>query len=74
VGRERELEEVLAELRDGARLVTLTGPGGSGKTRLALEAAAELVPAYNAGVFWVGLASLRDPLVRGGDDFADARD
>jgi Adenylate and Guanylate cyclase catalytic domain len=48
VGRERELEEVLAELRDGARLVTLTGPGGSGKTRLAVEAAAELVPAYNA--------------------------
>ena len=61
VGRERELEEVLAELRDGARLITLTGPGGSGKTRLALEIAAELVPAYTAGVFWVGLASLRDP-------------
>jgi predicted ATPase/class 3 adenylate cyclase len=61
VGRERELEEVLAELRDGARLVTLTGPGGSGKTRLALEAAAELVSAYSAGIFWVGLASLRDP-------------
>jgi predicted ATPase len=61
VGRERELEEVLAELRDGARLVTFTGPGGSGKTRLALEAASELVPTYSAGVFWVGLASLRDP-------------
>ena len=56
VGREREREEVVRELRDGARLLTLTGPGGSGKTRLALEAAAELVPAYKAGVFWVGLA------------------
>lgn len=61
VGRERELEEVLAELRDGARLVTLTGPGGTGKTRLAIEAAAELVPDFKAGVFWVGLAPLRDP-------------
>ena len=41
--------------------MTLTGPGGSGKTRLALEAAATLVPSYKAGVFWVGLAPLRDP-------------
>jgi predicted ATPase len=61
VGRERELEEVLALLQDGARLLTLTGPGGSGKTRLAIEAAAELVPEYRNGVFWVGLAALRDP-------------
>jgi predicted ATPase/class 3 adenylate cyclase len=61
VGRERELEEVLAKIEDGARLVTLTGPGGSGKTRLALEAAVILVPEYNAGVFWVGLAPVRDP-------------
>jgi predicted ATPase/class 3 adenylate cyclase len=61
VGRERELEEVTALLQDGARLLTLTGPGGSGKTRLALEAAAELVPEFKAGVFWVGLAPLRDP-------------
>ena len=61
IGREREREEVVRELRAGTRLLTLTGPGGSGKTRLALEAAAELVPTYKAGVFWVGLASLREP-------------
>jgi predicted ATPase/class 3 adenylate cyclase len=61
VGREQELEAVLALIEEGARLVTLTGPGGSGKTRLALEAASTLVPDYKAGVFWVGLAALRDP-------------
>ena len=61
VGRDAELEEVVSRLEAGARLVTLTGPGGTGKTRLALEAALTLVPAYKAGVFWVGLASLRDP-------------
>ena len=61
IGRERERDDVVRELRDGARLLTLTGPGGSGKTRLALEAASELVPAYKAGVFWVGLAALREP-------------
>jgi predicted ATPase/class 3 adenylate cyclase len=61
VGRERELEAVLAHLADGVRLLTLTGPGGSGKTRLAIEAAGSLVPEYKAGVFWVGLAALRDP-------------
>jgi predicted ATPase/class 3 adenylate cyclase len=61
VGRKRELSEVVARIADGARLVTVTGPGGSGKTRLALEAAATLVPEYKAGVFWVGLAALRDP-------------
>jgi len=63
VGRERELAEVAALVRSGARLVTLTGPGGSGKTRLAIEAAAELVPEFKAGVFWVGLATVRDPRV-----------
>jgi predicted ATPase len=60
VGREAELSDVLASIEGGARLVTLTGPGGTGKTRLALEAAASLVPEYKAGVFWIGLASLRD--------------
>ncbi len=60
VGREREVAEVLSLLRDGTRLLTLTGPGGSGKTRLAIEAAAEVVPEFKAGVFWAGLAPLRD--------------
>jgi predicted ATPase/class 3 adenylate cyclase len=60
VGRERDLETLTALLRDGARLVTLTGPGGSGKTRLAIETAAALVPDFRAGVFWVGLTSVRD--------------
>ena len=61
VGREAEVEAVLSRIEGGARLVTLTGPGGSGKTRLAIEAASTLVPEYRAGVFWVGLAALRDP-------------
>jgi predicted ATPase len=61
VGRQDELGQVLTRIEAGARLVTLTGPGGTGKTRLAIEAAASLVPEYKAGVFWVGLATLRDP-------------
>jgi predicted ATPase len=60
MGREHEVAEVTALFRDGARLVTLTGAGGSGKTRLAIEAASELVPEHRNGVFWVGLASLGD--------------
>jgi predicted ATPase/class 3 adenylate cyclase len=60
VGRERELTNIRGQLTDGARLLTLTGPGGTGKTRLAVEAAAELVPEFRAGVFWVPLAPLRD--------------
>jgi predicted ATPase/class 3 adenylate cyclase len=61
VGRDTEVDEVVSLLQDGARLLTLTGPGGSGKTRLAIEAAAEVVPEFKSGVFWVGLAPLRDP-------------
>ena len=60
IGRTRETAEV-TELVRRQRLVTLSGPGGSGKTRLAIEAAAELVGAFKAGVFWVGLASVRQP-------------
>ena len=60
VGRERELTEIKARLRDPAcRLLTLVGPGGSGKTRLALEAAAAQLSDYEDGVFFVSLAPLR---------------
>jgi predicted ATPase len=61
VGREREVAEVGALLHEDTRLVSLIGPGGTGKTRLAIESAAELVPHFKAGVFWVALAPLRDP-------------
>jgi predicted ATPase/class 3 adenylate cyclase len=61
VGRERELEELIALLSNGMRLLTLTGPGGTGKTRLALQVAAELVGRLKDGVFWVPLAGLSDP-------------
>jgi predicted ATPase/class 3 adenylate cyclase len=62
LGRERELGEVLALLaRDDARLLTLTGPGGTGKTWLGLRAAAGGAGDYPDGVFWVPLAALRDP-------------
>jgi predicted ATPase len=60
VGREQELEEAGALIRSH-RLLTLTGPGGSGKTRLALQLAAEAVEQFPDGVFWVPLQALRDP-------------
>jgi predicted ATPase/class 3 adenylate cyclase len=60
VGRESELEEVQA-LVEESRLVTLTGTGGTGKTRLALQVAAELVDRFKDGVFWFPLAGLFEP-------------
>ena len=61
VGREHELDEVLTLTgRGDVRLLTLTGPGGSGKTRLALQAAAELVEDYPGGVWFVPLAAVTD--------------
>ncbi len=62
LGRERELAAVVDLVRD-ARLLTLTGPGGTGKTRLALQAAAEVADDFPDGVWWVPLAPLRDPEV-----------
>jgi predicted ATPase/class 3 adenylate cyclase len=60
VGRERELAELTELLRDGTRLVTVTGAGGSGKTRLALQVAAELADEFGDGVFFVPLAPVQD--------------
>ena len=59
LGRKRELAELAERFDAGARLVTLTGPGGSGKTRLALQAGAELRTRFPDGVFFVALAPLR---------------
>ncbi|MDX6409804.1 MAG: hypothetical protein QOE13_2875 [Gaiellaceae bacterium] len=65
VGRERELAELTALLTDSERLVTLTGAGGSGKTRLGLQVSAELLEDFPGGVFFVPLAALSAPeLVR----------
>jgi len=62
LGRERELGEVTELLARGdVRLLTLTGPGGTGKTRLALQAAGARADAYPEGVYWVPLAPLADP-------------
>jgi predicted ATPase len=62
LGRQRELDDVLRLLRDAnVRLLTLTGPGGTGKTRLALQAAAEVAEDMPDGVWWVSLSPLRDP-------------
>jgi len=62
VGREKELREALERLQqERVRLLTLTGPGGVGKTRLSLQLAAEQIESFPDGVFFVGLAPLTDP-------------
>ena len=60
IGREREISEV-KDLLKRKRLLTLTGVGGSGKTRLAIETARELLDNYPDGVWMVGLSSISDP-------------
>ncbi|MDQ2785891.1 MAG: tetratricopeptide repeat protein [Chloroflexota bacterium] len=63
VGRERAVAAVTAFLRhDRVRLLTVTGPGGVGKTRLAIAAAAELRPAFADGCIFVSLASVHTPM------------
>jgi predicted ATPase len=60
VGRRRELAEAGALVRSH-RLVTLTGAGGSGKTRLAIHVASQVADDFPDGVFWVPLQAIRDP-------------
>jgi predicted ATPase len=60
VGRERELTELTELIRDETQLVTVTGAGGSGKTRLALQVAAELAGEFRDGVFFVPLAPIQE--------------
>lgn len=62
VGRDTELQD-LAELLAGTdtRLITLTGPGGSGKSRLAQEAAGRALHHFPDGVYWIGLAEISSP-------------
>ena len=60
IGREKEIRDGL-RLLDGTRLLTLTGPGGTGKTRLSLQLAAEAASSFPDGAFWVPLAPISDP-------------
>jgi predicted ATPase/class 3 adenylate cyclase len=60
VGREREVAEALA-LLEGSRLLTLTGPGGTGKTRLSLQVAAAAADRFTDGLWFVALEPIRDP-------------
>jgi hypothetical protein len=59
IGREKELKEI-ARLLSASRLLTLTGSGGVGKTRLAIQAANVSIKKFKDGVFWVGLVGLSD--------------
>ena len=60
IGRDEEIDEVTG-LLSNARLVTLAGAGGSGKTRLAQEIGVSLIDEYSGGVWFIGLAALSDP-------------
>jgi len=60
IGREKEITEIKQSLGEH-RLVTFTGPGGSGKTRLSLQVATEMLEQFQDGVFFVALAPITDP-------------
>jgi predicted ATPase len=58
VGRDREIEHLVGNLLGGSRLVTLTGPGGVGKTRLAMEAAHRVARSFSGGAIFIDLSSV----------------
>jgi predicted ATPase/class 3 adenylate cyclase len=60
IGRGDEIASIVQLVRDGTRLLTLTGPGGTGKTRLALAVASRVAPDFPDGAFFVGLAPVTD--------------
>jgi len=63
IGRSNDVQEIVERVRvDGVRLLTLTGPGGVGKTRLALEAARAVEAHFADGAYFVSLAALRRPV------------
>jgi len=61
IGRHGQVDEIKRRLLNGARLLTLTGAGGTGKTRLAIEVAAETLDAFDDGIWFVDLAPITDP-------------
>ena len=64
IGREKEMREVEEHLEQ-SRLLTLTGPGGTGKTRLSLQVVERLTSHFQDGVYWVPLAPISDPALVG---------
>jgi predicted ATPase/class 3 adenylate cyclase len=61
IGRDAEMREIRASIeRESVRLLTLTGPGGTGKTRLALRVAADEIDRFEHGVFFIDLSAIRD--------------
>jgi predicted ATPase/DNA-binding CsgD family transcriptional regulator len=64
IGREQEVTAICKLLQESTvRLLTLTGPGGVGKTRLGLAAAKQLLPCFPDGIFFISFASIHDPLL-----------
>ncbi|MFN2159573.1 MAG: adenylate/guanylate cyclase domain-containing protein, partial [Anaerolineales bacterium] len=62
IGRASELAEIIAQIKsERTRILTLTGPGGIGKTRLSLQVSAELIDFFENGIYFVDLAPIRDP-------------
>ena len=74
IGRKKELLDVMRLLAvERVRVVTLTGPGGTGKTRFSVAVASEVTDAFADGTWFVDLSAVREPKTRPADDRRDAR-